>query len=55
MVKKISAKSFQSKISLSLRIKDMLLNLKYMANDIDPRFKIKTGSLLLPNMTVSGR
>lgn len=44
-----------SEITIAGNLKDMLLNLKYMANDIDPRFKIKTGSLLLPNMTVSGR
>ena len=43
-----------SEITIAGNLKDMFLNLQAMATDIDPRYKIKTGSLLLPPMTVSG-
>ncbi|MDO5351925.1 MAG: metalloprotease PmbA [Succinatimonas sp.] len=43
-----------SEITIAGNLKDMFANLKAMADDIDPRFKIKTGSILLPKMTVSG-
>ena len=43
-----------SEITIAGNLKDMFSNLQAMADDIDQRFKIKTGSLLLPKMTVSG-
>ncbi len=43
-----------SEITIAGNLKDMFCNLQAMADDIDQRFKIKTGSLLLPQMTVSG-
>ena len=32
----------------------MFMNMSAMATDIDERMKIKTGSVLIPNLTVSG-
>ena len=41
-------------ITIAGNIKDMFMNMSAMATDIDERMKIKTGSVLIPNLTVSG-
>jgi len=41
-------------ITIAGNLKDMFLNICAMADDVDERFKVKTGSLLIPNMSVSG-
>ncbi len=41
-------------ITIAGNLKDMFLNICAMADDVDERFKVKTGSLLIPNMAVSG-
>ncbi len=43
-----------SQITIAGNLKDMFLDMSLMGNDVDPRYKIKTGSILIPKMTVSG-
>ncbi len=41
-------------ITIAGNLKDMFLNMEAMADDFDERYKIQTGSILIPDMTVSG-
>ncbi len=41
-------------ITVASNLKDMLNNMAYISNDIDDRLGIKTGSMLIENMTISG-
>lgn len=41
-------------ITIAGNLKDMFLNMEAMADDYDERYKIQTGSIFIPNMTVSG-
>lgn len=42
-------------ITIAGNLKDMFMNMDAIGKDIDERYKIKTGSILIPNMTVSGQ
>ena len=41
-------------ITIAGNLKDMFMNIEFIGKDIDLRQKIKTGSILIKNMTVSG-
>ena len=41
-------------ITVAGNLKDMFKNIALVGNDYDDRFKIKSGSLLIPDMTISG-
>ena len=41
-------------ITIAGNFKDMLMNISFMGDDVDERTTIKTGSLLIEGMTVSG-
>lgn len=41
-------------ITIAGNLKDMFMNMEAMADDYDERFKVKTGSVLIRDMTVSG-
>lgn len=41
-------------ITLAGNLKDMLLNIACVGSDIDERYRLKCGSLLLPDLAVSG-
>ncbi|MCR5536453.1 MAG: metalloprotease PmbA [Succinivibrio sp.] len=41
-------------ITIAGNLKEMFHNLALVGTDIDPRYKLKSGSLLIPDMTVSG-
>ncbi len=41
-------------ITIAGNLKDMFLNMEVMADDFDERYKVHSGSILIPNMTVSG-
>ena len=42
-------------ITIAGNLKDMFMNMDAIGKDIDERYKIATGSILIPNMTVSGQ
>ncbi len=41
-------------ITIAGNLKDMLLNMVAMANDVDPRHGVRTGSILLEEMSIAG-
>ncbi len=41
-------------ITIAGNLKDMFANMSAISTDVDERLKIKSGSVLIPNMTVSG-
>ena len=43
-----------SEITVAGNLKDMFLNMALIGNDIDKRYKVQTGSILIPKLTVSG-
>ena len=42
-------------ITVAGNLKDMFKQVQYVGNDVDPRSNIKTGSILIENMTVAGK
>ncbi|MGN1282153.1 MAG: metalloprotease PmbA [Succinivibrio sp.] len=42
-------------ITIAGNLKDMFMNMQAVADDIDRRYKIQTGSVFIPDMTVSGQ
>ncbi|HAH70613.1 MAG TPA: metalloprotease PmbA [Succinivibrionaceae bacterium] len=43
-----------SEITVAGNLKDMFLNMALIGNDVDKRYKVQTGSILIPEITVSG-
>ena len=43
-----------SEITVAGNLKDMFSNMALIGNDIDRRYKVQTGSIFIPNLTVSG-
>ncbi len=41
-------------ITIAGNLKDMFLNMEAMADDFDERYKVQTGSIFIPDMTISG-
>ena len=43
-----------NEVTIAANLKDMYANLAYLGNDYDERYRIKIGSVLVPDVTVSG-
>ncbi len=41
-------------ITIAGNLRDMFLNMEAMADDFDERYKVQTGSIFIPDMTISG-
>ncbi len=43
-----------NEVTIAANLKDMFSSIAYVGNDYDERYRIKMGSIMLPNITVSG-
>lgn len=43
-----------SEITVAGNLKDMFMNMAMIGTDRDPRYKVQVGSILIPNLTISG-